>query len=923
MSVKMLELPAELRKALDVGNVVPFVGPGIVAQISGPVVGEPLVPSARRLLEIGARELDDEQRQDLSKLVRELIAHEKSEYWRDAADQIAKGLLGTKWEDFIEENLGPRRLSPMSPSLAAARLVWRLAKDAVLTTNHDDVLRWACLEARYGFIDALGSRIGRNRPIIWHLCGHVHYMSKLRFTPSQYGPKPPGLSALRNQILGKTLVFLGFSSADPFLFEHIQWMRDHELWSPGPHFLLASTSDDPKALSRLVDAYKFGDSLVVKDISDFTEFIHCVETSDLPRHIEIDALQDRPIKVDDGCLLGFGRYQIVKRIGEGGFGVVWQAIDRYDNNREIALKVLKADLADRPKQVRRFFRGALAMRKLDAPSIVRVIEPRHEDAGNFYYTMELFKDSITLAEAVRRERAEGKIGMSFDRLLPIVWRVCDALTYAHDHGMIHRDVKPGNILIDADDNAKLTDFDLVLIESEIASVATQGDVGGTFHAPERRNGKSGDVRTDVWNLGMTIIEVLDHNVFDKRYYGGGDVDKLPCSTTVKSALRQATNSDPDKRFQSIDDFCTALKRASQQRQIPLTVKAACMIGLAAGFYAIGREWRVPIPIPPPDAGVVDSSAPSASVDAMAPMPPVPVSNTPGDHDEVPIPNPMISGGKRPDEGPRPSSSESSRPIASTDAGVDAPSAPECLDTTMVGVPAASVVVGGFGVKRQQLKIDAFCIDKSEVTVANYQLCIDRKQCSPKERSDNGWCTFGASQRANHPINCITWKEASNYCTKVEKRLPTAAEWEYAARGTNDSQPFPWGTNDPYSNNNYANACDKACLNSGTGERAMEGATALPDNHPGTATIGAFPAGKSLPFGLFDMAGNVAEWTTTEACEVWETNGGSCQYVIIKGGSFRTNERGSLFVTAAPKWPKAKGADTIGFRCAASPKAGKR
>lgn len=918
MNAKKLELPAELRKALEAGIVVPFVGPGIVAQIMSPETGEPLVPGARKLLEIGASALDDEERLDLGKVVRELVEQERAESWRDAADQIAKGLLGTRWEDFIEENLGPRRLPPMNPGLAAARLVWRFAKDAVLTTNHDDVLRWACLEARYGFLDAMSPRIGRNRPIIWHLCGHVHYMNKLRFTPAQYGAKPEGLQALRNQILGKTLVYLGFSSTDPFLFEHIRWMREHELWSQGPHFLLASTSDDPKALRRLVDAHKFSDTLVVKEIGDLTDFIHRVETSDLPRHIEIDTVQDRPIKVEDGCLLGFGRYQVVKRIGEGGFGVVWKAIDRYDNNREIALKVLKADLADRPKQVRRFFRGALAMRKLDAPSIVRVIEPRHEDAGNFYYTMELFKDSITLAEAVRRERAEGKTGMSFDRLLPIVWRVGDALTYAHDHGMIHRDVKPGNILIDADDNAKLTDFDLVLIESEIASVATQGDVGGTFHAPERRNGKPGDVRTDVWNLGMTIIEVLDHDVFDKRYYGGGDVDKLPCSTAVKSTLRQATHSEPDKRFQSIDDFCTALKRASQQRQIPLTVKAVSIIGLAAGLYAIGREWRVPIPMPP-NGGVAASSAASASIDALVPAPPVSVSNTPVDDDEAPVL--MASNGKRPDEVPSPVSSESSRPIAPTDAGTVVPPVLECPDA-MALVPSANVVVGGFGDKKQQLKINAFCIDKSEVTVANYQLCIDRKQCSPKERSDNGWCTFGASQRANHPINCITWKEASNYCTKVEKRLPTAAEWEYAARGTNESQPFPWGTNEPYSNNNYANACDKACLNSGTGERAMEGSTALPDNHPGTAPIGAFPAGKSLPFGLFDMAGNVAEWTTTEACEVWETNSGSCQYVIIKGGSFRTNERGSLFVTATPKWPKAKGADTIGFRCVASPKASK-
>ena len=133
-----------------------------------------------------------------------------------------------------------------------------------------------------------------------------------------------------------------------------------------------------------------------------------------------------------------------------------------------------------------------------------------------------------------------------------------------------------------------------------------------------------------------------------------------------------------------------------------------------------------------------------------------------------------------------------------------------------------------------VSVGAFCMDRTEVTVNAFASCVSSGTCAPATSSDDD-CNANFSGRGNHPINCVDWNQADAYCTSRGGRLPTEEEWEYAARGT-DGRIYPWGSDAPG---------NQLCWNRSNG----------------TCEVGAFPPGNS-PFGLFDMAGNVWEWTSS-------------------------------------------------------------
>ncbi len=166
-------------------------------------------------------------------------------------------------------------------------------------------------------------------------------------------------------------------------------------------------------------------------------------------------------------------------------------------------------------------------------------------------------------------------------------------------------------------------------------------------------------------------------------------------------------------------------------------------------------------------------------------------------------------------------------------------------------------------------LDAYCIDLFEVTAAEYGACVTKKKCrrpsnkvywpniSQRERQlYPTLCTYGQKSQDKYPINCISWKMADTYCKAQGKRLPTEAEWEYAARG-GEPRNHPWGDEDPTPA--HLNGCDERCATWGRSHQIS-----LPTLHEGDdgfatlAPVGKYTKGRS-PFGLYDMAGNVREW----------------------------------------------------------------
>src|SRR3954471_4591624 len=198
-----------------------------------------------------------------------------------------------------------------------------------------------------------------------------------------------------------------------------------------------------------------------------------------------------------------GKYQIESLVGRGGMAAVYRAHDTV-LNRSVAIKVLDPSLAIDPKAVERFKREAVTAANLEHPSIVRVFDVQQE--GNLYYIAMRFVQGTTLREILRDNGP-----LPLDAIVNIVKPVASALHYAHQSGVIHRDVKPGNILVEPDGTVLLTDFGIARAADNSQSALTAtGQVMGTadYLAPEQITGRPAGQRSDVYSLGVVLYEML-------------------------------------------------------------------------------------------------------------------------------------------------------------------------------------------------------------------------------------------------------------------------------------------------------------------------------------------------------------------------------------------------------------------------------
>jgi len=239
---------------------------------------------------------------------------------------------------------------------------------------------------------------------------------------------------------------------------------------------------------------------------------------------------------------------------------------------------------------------------------------------------------------------------------------------------------------------------------------------------------------------------------------------------------------------------------------------------------------------------------------------------------------------------------------------------------MVEIPEGSFALGEAPDKRETLS--AFFIDTTEVTVEAYRTCVAANSCT-KAASTIEWagasaatqqewsklCNSGQPNRDNHPVNCVSWEQAATYCKFAEKRLPTEAEWEFAARG-NEGRTFPWGITPPTPQ--HANLCDKKCADFATKLGIRWTPFDGDDGFEGTAPVGSFSMGNSIA-GVQDLHGNVAEWTSTELCKA----GDHCEEYVVRGGGCHTERTENVSMTTRATKKQDFKSMNIGFRCAAS------
>jgi formylglycine-generating enzyme required for sulfatase activity len=238
---------------------------------------------------------------------------------------------------------------------------------------------------------------------------------------------------------------------------------------------------------------------------------------------------------------------------------------------------------------------------------------------------------------------------------------------------------------------------------------------------------------------------------------------------------------------------------------------------------------------------------------------------------------------------------------------------------MVAIPADKFTMGNDAAGARdnekpphEVTLLAYCIDRTEVTTSAYHTCAQRAACTEPGRDE--FCND--ISKPDHPQNCVTWKQAAEFCRWAGKRLPTEAEWEYAARGT-DGRLYPWGNQPP--DGERLNACGPGCV-----EKYDHGSQPMypvDDDWMTTSPVGSFPKGRS-PLGVYDMAGNVYEFTADwfspydAAPKTDPTGPMSGEYHVIRGGGYMETQ--DWRVRTTPRFggqDSDKASNIVGFRCA--------
>jgi serine/threonine-protein kinase len=301
-----------------------------------------------------------------------------------------------------------------------------------------------------------------------------------------------------------------------------------------------------------------------------------------------------------------GRYKVVSKIGQGAMGVVYRATDPL-LERDVAIKTIRIDVSanEREEFKKRFFREAKSAAKLNHRNIVTVFDAGEvEDVA--YIAMELLD-----GQDLRNFLGEGE-RLSLERAASIIADVANALHYAHEQGVIHRDVKPGNIILLSNNTVKLADFGIARLQS---SNATQtGQMFGTpkYMAPEQIMGKPADARADIFSLGVVLYQLVtgvapfDGETFSAIMFSviqepamspSDIVGKVPAG--VEYILSKALAKKPENRYQS------AMEMEADLRYFALSNEKAALPWGVGGLRSKADSGRVDVPQPLTSAAAAD------------------------------------------------------------------------------------------------------------------------------------------------------------------------------------------------------------------------------------------------------------------------------------------------------------------------------
>ncbi|MFO0759674.1 MAG: bifunctional serine/threonine-protein kinase/formylglycine-generating enzyme family protein [Byssovorax sp.] len=641
-----------------------------------------------------------------------------------------------------------------------------------------------------------------------------------------------------------------------------------------------------------------------------------------------------------------GKLRLLRPLGQGGMGVVWAA-RHLTLGTEVAVKLIRPErVTTGSALVPRFEREARATARIAHPHVVKVMDFGTVPDGAStvpFLVMELLQ-GFTLAELIERG---GRL--SFATARSLVEQLGSALEAAHEAGVVHRDIKPQNVFIIQGSKGvpllvKVLDFGVAKMADDEgpSTVLTQTGVvigSAPYMSPEQLEGRRDvDLRSDLWSFAVIVYEALT----GRQPFGGSSFVTVGAAV-LRGQYRPASELRPNLP-PSIDDWFA---------------KALCLD--PEGRFASARAM---IDAFPAQGSLTETDMPASSPEALA-LATTETAQVALQHDitaeqmvaiTAPSPAPLAAPSPRitPDLGGTASHAplaEKPAPrgwkrlafpagVAATlalTAGIAAsgrvrPGGQARCPGGMVLIEGATFSMGSPAegetpsdeTPLHTVTVPSFCLDTTEVTVEAYTKCtscnkppmtVQIEGLTPNALSFWGrYCN--RPDAASHPINCVDWHDAAAYCAAQNKRLPTEAEWELAARGT-ERATYPWGHAPPSAAR--LNACGAECQKALTEELRKMDKDPWPGMHPGddgapfTSPVGRYPEG-ATPRGVLDLAGNVWEWTDSHYCPYPQDDCDDSRRVL-RGGGWDTVD--SQFVRAAHRRPSAPSARgwSIGFRCA--------
>ena len=281
----------------------------------------------------------------------------------------------------------------------------------------------------------------------------------------------------------------------------------------------------------------------------------------------------------------FPQLEVLELLGQGGMGAVYKARQKH-LDRLVALKILPPRIGQSQAFADRFVREARSLARLNDPHIVSVYDFGHTDDGLYYFIME-FVDGTDLRRVIQAGE------MSPSEALAIIAQVCDALQFAHDEGIVHRDVKPENILLNKKGQAKIADFGLAKLLGRPATGYTLTQAGqrmGTPHymAPEQiEHPNTVDHRADIYSLGVVFYEMLTGELPLGRF--AIPSQKAALDTRLDTVILRTLEKDPERRYQNISEMKTDVEKISSVGRIDTSSDSVA----EDGFEAVRRRLGTP------------------------------------------------------------------------------------------------------------------------------------------------------------------------------------------------------------------------------------------------------------------------------------------------------------------------------------------